>query len=125
MVYGYLNVYVTNIGEEADDERAALLEHVSKDALIEDNMGARTHLFELLDNLKEGDTVYVYSFMRSFSGLRDIVKMFDTIVAEKKARLVSLMDDFDSATERGQIEIETYKKAIPYILADPTYGFYK
>ena len=76
----------------------------------------------MVEKLQPGDTVYVYSFLRFASGLKDLNNLLDIIVDEKKVNVISLHDDFDSSTEKGKIAKDVYKHAVPLINADPSYG---
>ena len=123
MNYGYFNCFITNINEDA----ASQVEEVRKyaDEVKVETLASRPFLREIVNKLQPGDTLYVYSFLRFCSGLRDLVNLMEMIIDDKKANLISLHDDFDSTTEKGKIAKEIYTRAIPLCNADPNYGFYK
>ena len=123
MIYGYFNAFITNIGEDV----ATKVDELKKvaDVILVESLSTRLSLYEILDKLEPGDELYVYSFLRFSSGLRDLVNLMEVIIDEKRARLVSLHDDFDSNTPEGKIRRSTYINAVPLITADPTYGFFK
>ena len=123
MTYGYLNGFITNIGESIPSHVDELKKYAEE--IYIDSLSSRIYLKELIDKLQPGDTVYVYSFLRFSSGLKDLCNLLDIIIDEKKAAVISLHDDFDSTTEKGKFAKETYKRAVPLMNADPTYGFYK
>ncbi len=123
MTYGYFNGFITNIGEDVATKVDELKPFA--EVILVESLSSRISLYEILDNLQPGDIVYVYSFLRFSSGLRDLVALMETIIDEKGAHLVSLHDDFDSRTDEGKIARKTYINAVPLINADPTYGFFK
>ncbi|MCC8028432.1 MAG: recombinase family protein [Lachnospiraceae bacterium] len=123
MTYGYFNGYITNIGEDVSTKVDELRPFA--EVILVESLSSRLSLYEILDNLQPGDIVYVYSFLRFSSGLKDLVTLMETIIDEKRAHLVSLHDDFDSRTDEGKIARKTYINAVPLITADPSYGFFK
>lgn len=123
MTYGYLNGYITNIGENIPSHVDELKKYAEE--IYVDSLSSRIYLRELIDKLQPNDTIYVYSFLRFSSGLKDLVNLLDIIIDEKRANLVSLHDNFDSATERGKVAKDVYRSAIPLMNADPSYGFYR
>lgn len=123
MIYGYFNAFITNIGEDVATKVDELKE-VAEVILVE-SLSSRLSLYEILDKLEPGDVVYVYSFLRFSSGLKDLVNLMEVIIDEKRAHLVSLHDDFDSRTSEGKIRRLAYINAVPLITADPSYGFFK
>ena len=125
MKYGYLNLYITAIDEDTDAERKALLDVIDgPDKLYIERLHARKQMNAVFSLLGEGDVLYVYSFARFGSGIRDLVNLIDEIL-EKGAALVSVADNFDTRTERGQDMIEAFKIAKEQTWADPSHGFYK
>lgn len=122
MKYGYFNGYITDIGEDIAAETEELKPLV--DTLKIDTLSYRPELNKIIDSLLPGDEVYVYSFKRFCSGLKDLCALLTEIVDERKAEVISLHDDFDSRTEKGRIAQEVYRRAIPLSSADPSYGFY-
>lgn len=123
MTYGYINGFITNIGEDVPSHVDELKKYAEE--IFIDSLSSRMYLNELINKLQPGDTVYVYSFLRFSSGLKDLVNLLEIIIDEKKANLISLHDDFNSSTEKGLIAKETYRRAVPLMNADPTYGFYR
>ena len=124
MVYGYYNAFITMIDESVPDS-VAELEKVAENVITE-TLSYRPELNELIDRkLKEGDTLYVLSFARFCSGLRDLDCLLTEIVDEKKVRLISIRDDFDSATPEGTGARKAFNTAVSLINADPNHGFYK
>ena len=123
MNYGYFNCFITSINEDA----AAQVEELKAyaDEIKMETLASRPFLREIVDKLQPGDVLYVHSFLRFCSGLKDLSNLMEIIIDDKKAHLVSLHDDFDSRTEKGLIAKEIYARAIPFCNADPNYGFYK
>ena len=66
------------------------------------NMKERPMLLELIDWVREGDTVYVHDFSRLARNTRDLLKLMDTM-KEKKVRVVSLKESLDTDTPTGQL----------------------
>lgn len=122
MKYGYFNSYITDIGENVPAEVNELKEYA--DLIRLETLSSRPLLNDLIDHLQPGDKVYVHSFARFCSGLRDLTCLFTEIVTEKGADLISLHDDFDSSTEKGKIAMDVYERALKLNCADPIYGFY-
>ncbi len=123
MTYGYFNAFITEIGEDVPAKIDALKQYAE---VIEiETQSHRPGLLELIDKLQPGDVVYVYEFLRFSSGLRDLDRLLDKIIDEKKAYVVSLVDDFDSRTPTGMAAKHAYKNAVSMENADPTFGFYK
>ncbi len=124
MVYGYFNAFITMIDESVPDA-VAELEKVA-DTVITETLSYRPELNDLIDNkLKEGDTLYVLSFSRFCSGLRDLDCLMIELIDERKIRLISIRDDFDSATPEGVGARKAIHTAVSLVNADPNHGFYK
>lgn len=125
MNYGYINTFITSIGEDVEGEIAAL-KAAGAEEVANDVLSYRPELNDLIDNkLKAGDTLYVYSFKRFSSGLRDLSRLLKEIVDEKQVRVVSLKDDFDTDTEAGKGALNAYHIAAKLTYeADPNFGFY-
>lgn len=123
MNYGYFNAFITKIGENAAAEAEELRQY-AEDVRIE-TLSRRPFLDELIDTIQAGDKLYIYSFGRFCSGLRDLDELLTRIVDEKQAVLISLHDDFDSSTEAGKGARKAFSQAVGLITADPSHGFYK
>lgn len=125
MEYGYINTFITSIGEDVEGEIAKIKEAGAKE-VANDVLSHRPELNDLIDNkLKAGDTLYVYSFRRFSSALRDLSRLLTEIVDEKQVRVVSVCDNFDSATAEGKAALYAYQNAARMTYdADPNFGFY-
>ena len=69
--------------------------------------------------------IYIYSFNRFASGLRDLDGLLTEILDEIGANIVCLEDDIDFSTEFGKGARRGLSAATPLINADPIYGFFK
>lgn len=124
MNYGYFNAYITDIGEDVQ-QKVDVIRECTENIFI-DSLSYRPELNDLIENiLKPGDKLYVYSFTRFCSGLRDLDALLTEIVDEKQAVLISITDEFDSSTEEGKGGRKAFNQAVTLINADPNYGFYK
>ena len=125
MKYGYLNLYITAIDEDTDAERKALLDVIDgPDKLYIERLHARKQMNTVFHLMERGDVLYVYSFARFASGIRDLVNLLEEL-EEMGIDVVSVADNFDTRTERGQDMIEAFKIAKEQTWADPSHGFYK
>ena len=68
------------------------------------NVEDRPVLKEVLDYLREGDTLVVYSYSRLSRSLSDLLKIIN-LLKEKKVTLISLTENFDSASPQGLLFI--------------------
>lgn len=124
MNYGYFNAYITDIGEDVP-QKVDIIRQYTENVFVE-SLSYRPELNDLIENiLKEGDTLYVYSFSRFSSGLRDLDALLTEIVDERKVNVISITDEFDSSTEEGKGARKAFGQAVKLIVADPNYGFYK
>ncbi len=123
MTYGYYNGFITDIGEDVPSGIEALKKYA--DVIEIESLSSRICLAGILERLQPDDILYVYSFLRFCSGLRDLCGLLEVIIDEKGAHVISLTDDFDSRTEAGRAAKAAYKNALRLINADPSYGFFK
>lgn len=123
MKYGYFNAFITNIDEDVQ-EKVAALEKVS-DEIVIDYLSYRPALNDLIEKLTADDTIYIFSFNRFASGLRDLNLLLGEIIDEKGANIICLEDGFDFSTEAGKGAKKAFSAAVPLINADPLTGFYK
>lgn len=63
----------------------------------------RPKLQEMLNYIREGDTVYVHDFSRLARSTKDLLDIVDYITKEKKAHLVSSKENIDSSTPGGEL----------------------
>lgn len=62
----------------------------------------RPKLKEMLEFVREGDELYVEDFSRMARNTRDLLNIVD-MMSEKKVRLVSLKENFDTGTPTGKL----------------------
>lgn len=63
----------------------------------------RPKLQELLEFIREGDTVYIHDFSRLARSTKDLLEIVETITTKKKAHLVSNKENLDSSTPTGKL----------------------
>lgn len=63
----------------------------------------RPKLQEMLNYIREGDTVYIHDFSRLARSTKDLLELVDYITKEKKANLVSNKENLDSSTPTGKL----------------------
>lgn len=62
----------------------------------------RPKLQELLDYVREGDTIYIHDFSRISRSVKDLLGILD-LLENKKVRLVSLKEALDTNTPTGRL----------------------
>lgn len=63
----------------------------------------RPKLQEMLNYIREGDTVYIHDFSRLARSTKDLLELVEFITVEKKARLVSNKESIDTSTPTGKM----------------------
>lgn len=63
----------------------------------------RPKLQEMLNYIREGDTVYIHDFSRLARSTKDLLDITDYITKEKKAHLVSSKENIDTSTSSGKL----------------------
>ena len=66
------------------------------------NMDDRKQLQDLLDWVREGDTVYVHDFSRLARSTKDLLAITERL-SEKQVHLVSLKENLDTSTATGKL----------------------
>ena len=66
------------------------------------NVDDRQQLRDLLDWVREGDTVYVHDFSRLARSTKDLLSITEQLTA-KKVHLVSLKENLDTSTPTGKL----------------------
>lgn len=123
MKYGYFNQFITGIGEDVVGEIAEIREFA--DEVMVDTLSNRPRFDEMVGKAKKGDTIYVYSLTRSFSGLTDIADVLG-LLYDKGVDVISIKDRFKADhSEGGLIAYETMILASTLINVDPSHGFYR
>lgn len=91
--------------DQHEDRQLKALEHYQiEKTFIEKVSGKnmdRTQLKAALDFVREGDTLYVHDFSRLARNLRDLLTIA-AMLQEKKVRLVSLKENYDTGTAYGK-----------------------
>ncbi|SDB26416.1 recombinase family protein [Eubacterium oxidoreducens] len=122
MNYGYVNYFISNIEEDLDTEVAEVKKKAEK--VIVDHLSYRPNFKELMETLKEGDTLYAYSVSRFASGLTDLVDTLK-ILNDRKISFVSITDHLTvDQSEAGQAALNALIVGQKAIKADPNHGFY-
>ena len=62
----------------------------------------RPKLQEMLDFVREGDTIYIHDFSRISRSVKDLLSLIDLLEA-KKVHLVSLKENLDTSTPAGRL----------------------
>ena len=62
----------------------------------------RPKLQEMLDFVREGDTIYIHDFSRISRSVKDLLSLIDTLEA-KKVHLVSVKENLDTSTPAGRL----------------------
>lgn len=68
------------------------------------NISDRPKLNEMLDYIREGDTIYVHDFSRLARSTKDLLDIID-ICDRKKAHLVSTKENLDTSTPQGRLMV--------------------
>ena len=62
----------------------------------------RPKLQEMLDFVREGDTIFIHDFSRISRSVKDLLSLIDLLEA-KKVHLVSLKENLDTSTPAGRL----------------------
>ena len=62
----------------------------------------RPKLQEMLDFVREGDTIYIHDFSRISRSVKDLLSLIDTLEA-KQVHLVSVKENLDTSTPAGRL----------------------
>ena len=62
----------------------------------------RPKLQEMLEFVREGDTIYIHDFSRISRSVKDLLSLIDTLEA-KKVHLVSVKESLDTSTPAGRL----------------------
>lgn len=99
--------YVRVSTEEQNEERQVeALEKHGIDRWYIEKVSAkdmdRPKLKEMLDYIREGDTIYIHDFSRLARSTKDLLGIVD-LLEEKKVHLVSNKENIDSSTPTGRL----------------------
>lgn len=62
----------------------------------------RPKLQEMLDFVREGDTIYIHDFSRISRSVKDLLSLID-LIETKKVHLVSVKENLDTSTPAGRL----------------------
>lgn len=120
MTYGYYNYYITDIREDVSAITKELETYADK--VVVESLSYAPRYFELLDEVKEGDTIYVYDIQRSCGGLGDLVDTLKLLV-NKGVRFVSIQDGLTvDDSEIGRCTMQALIVAQTLTGVDPIHG---
>lgn len=67
----------------------------------------RPELQNMMENLREGDTVYVWKLDRLGRSLKDLINLIETLLL-KKVNFISLKDSIDTSTAQGRLFLNIF-----------------
>ena len=102
MIVGYIRVSTSdqNPARQEESLRQHGVERVFEEKISGKDMN-RPKLRELLDFVREGDTVIVESYSRLARSTKDLLSIIDKL-QEKKVSFVSLKENIDTTTPQGK-----------------------
>ncbi len=98
-------IRVSTVEQHEDRQRAALEPYNIERWYVDKCSGKdtnRPHYKEMMDYIREGDTVYVEDFSRLSRSVADLLKILESF-KEKGIRLVSLKENTDTNTPTGEL----------------------
>lgn len=99
-------VRVSSVDQNEDRQIAALQKYKIDKWFTEKvsgkSMTDRKQLLEMMDWVREGDTIYVLDFSRLARSTKDLLQIMDQM-SEKNVRIVSLKENFDTSTATGKL----------------------
>lgn len=102
MKYAYIRV---STAEQNEERQVEALKKYGIDKWYSEKVSAkdanRTNLKQLLEDVGEGDIVYIHEFSRLARNTMDLLTIVNDL-EKKKVKLVSNKDDFDTSTARGR-----------------------
>jgi DNA invertase Pin-like site-specific DNA recombinase len=104
--YGRVSTTDQNLDRQADALQAAGVTRIFMEQ-ISGATTARPQLDQLLDYVREGDTVVVTSFDRLARSARDLLSIIDTL-KDKKAEFISLKEHVDTTTPTGRFMLTIF-----------------
>lgn len=108
MNYGYTRV---STGEQDLETQVNLIKKTCPDAMIygEKTGGAseKPVLGSLIDEMKKGDTLYLYAFDRLSRSSKEALELISSFM-ERGIRIVSLTQDIDTRTPQGELMFTIY-----------------
>lgn len=99
-------VRVSTIEQNEERQLVALKEHKIEKWFIEKVSGKNTtdrkELQNMLDYVRENDTIYIMDFSRLARNTKDLLEIVE-LLEKKNVRLVSLKENIDSSTPTGKL----------------------
>ena len=98
-------VRVSTVEQNETRQIEALEKHGIEKWYIEKVSGKDTNrpkLQEMLDYVREGDTIYIHDFSRLARSTKDLLEIVE-LLTQKKVRLVSNKENIDSSTPTGKL----------------------
>lgn len=108
MIVGYIRVSTSdqNPARQEESLRQHGVERVFEEKISGKDMN-RPKLRELLDFVREGDTVIVESYSRLARSTKDLLSIIDKL-QEKKVSFVSLKENIDTTTPQGKLMLTIF-----------------
>ena len=103
MIVGYVRVSTV---EQCEDRQLVTMEKYNVERTFQEKVSAkdknRAKLMELLEFVREGDTVVVHDFSRLARSTKDLLEIVETL-NNKKVTLISSKENIDSSTPTGKL----------------------
>ena len=103
MIVGYVRVSTV---EQCEDRQLVTMEKYNTEKVFLEKVSAkdknRAKLMELLEFVREGDTVVVHDFSRLARSTKDLLEIVETL-NNKKVTLISSKENIDSSTPTGKL----------------------
>lgn len=101
-------VRATSVDQNADRQTEALQKyHIDKwfsDKVYEKNKTDRKQLRDMLEWVREGDTVYVFNFSSLARSTKDLLFIVEKL-NEKNVHLISMKENLDTSTPNGKLMV--------------------
>ena len=101
-------VRATSVDQNADRQTEALQKyHIDKwfsDKVYEKNQTDRKQLRDMLEWVREGDTVYVFNFSSLARSTKDLLFIVEKL-NEKNVHLISMKENLDTSTPNGKLMV--------------------
>lgn len=103
MIVGYVRV---STAEQCEDRQLVTMEKYNVEKTFQEKVSAkdknRPELMDLLEFVREGDTVVVHDFSRLARSTKDLLEIVETL-DNKKVTLISSKENIDSSTPTGKL----------------------
>lgn len=105
MILGYVRVSTV---EQNEARQLVTMEKYEVEKVFTEKVSAkdtnRPQLQELLDYVREGDTVVIHDFSRLARSTKDLLNIID-ILENKKVKLISIKEKLDTSTPAGKLMV--------------------